>query len=115
MKKSIFMLPVTLLGLLSGVFISCESDDDKKEEVCTEFAQVLCEAPEEATTCCDSDGNCYFNFLGNRYDNTPEGREQLNIAMCGELESTAKQMFKNQLKAHTMKLLNEAKVCSLCE
>ncbi|TAJ14754.1 hypothetical protein DMA11_04255 [Marinilabiliaceae bacterium JC017] len=115
MKKNIFLLPMALLGLLTCVFTGCESDDDKKAEVCEEYSQKLCTAPEQATSCCDSDGNCHYVYQKKRYEDTPEGLEQLSIAMCGPLESAAQQTVIGKLKAHTMKMLNEAKVCSLCE
>ncbi len=108
MKKKFFLLPLLLLGMFIAVQYGCETDPD---EICESFNPPRCNAPEDATVCCD-DNECYYTYKGKNYPDTAEGMEDLIEEMCGVGANV--QSIIASLNEQTKRLLIEARSCSTC-
>jgi len=122
MKNKIYLLPLSLLAVFTVVTWSCQKDDD--EDVCKKHEIQQCEI---VNTCCPTDGgNCYYEYGDQKFycDATqatpadPEGCNEAEDQVIGVICSTAKgadiQLAKVQLRELTRKLMNEARMLSVC-
>ena len=111
MKKSLFIVPLAIIGIIMLVAISCEKDP---EEICESF-DAECGAPELATVCC-TDDICYFTYQGKRYDCEDEecsdGMEELLQDMCGVALAVDKKNMQVRLQELTHRLREEARKLS---
>ncbi len=77
MKKTILLLFVILSGIVGTTWYACESDP---EEYCEQ--DLFCE--DKYVTVCCTDDVCVYEFNGNEYPDTEEGRNELAIDLdCG--------------------------------
>lgn len=122
MKRKIYLLPLSLFAIFAAVTWSCQKDDE--EDVCKKFEPAQCEI---ANACCPTDGsNCYYEYGDKKYfcDKTkatsddPDGcnaaEDQVIGVICGTAKSADIQLAKLQLRELTQKLMNEARMLSVC-
>jgi hypothetical protein len=107
MNKKLFLLPLLLITLLSIVQYGCETDP---EEVCEEYA--ACDV--SATACCTDETNCYYKYNGITYPDTDEGLAALLEAMCPEASAVELKSIQENLNAHTLELINKARLEAIC-
>lgn len=128
MKKKIFLLPLTLIGLLLVFNWGCEKDEEE-DELCEAFDGLpeYCEIP---TICCPTDGgDCYYvNPDGDNYycdanlatENDPDGCAQAENAYINDHCDTAKVSYAVKMQMHkdlsqfTKKLMEKAKAQCVC-
>jgi hypothetical protein len=108
MSKRFFYLPFMLLSLLVFVQIGCSSDP---EEVCEQYE--ACE--NSATTCCTDETTCYYEYGGKKYPDTEAGLNELLAAMCPQSSKAEIRIMQEELKAKTIKLIEEARTAALCQ
>lgn len=122
MKNKIYLLPLSLLAVFTVVTWSCQKDDD--EDVCQKFEPQQCEI---ANACCPTDGgNCYYEYGDQKFycDNSqataddPDGcnaaEDQVIDVICSTAKGADIQLAKVQLRELTRKLMNEARMLSVC-
>ena len=128
MKKKIFLLPLTLIGLLLVFNWGCEKDEEE-DELCEAFDGLpeYCEIP---TICCPTDGgDCYYvNPDGDNYycdanlatENDPDGCAQAENAYINDHCDTAKVSYAVKMQMHkdlsqfTKKRMEKAKAQCVC-
>ncbi len=125
MKKKIYLLPLVLLSLLFVFTIGCEEEEEP--DVCDMFEGVPeeCEIP---TFCCPYDGgDCYYVSQGgeNYYcdadqatENDPDGcdpamDEYINNH-CTKMAKSTETALRADLTKFTKKLMEKAKLYSVC-
>jgi len=114
MKKKLFYLPLVLLSILGAIQYGCQEDE---EEICESF-DANCDAPDLATTCC-TDDVCYYEYNGEKYEDTDAGMAQLIEDMCvtGETQAVniSTEDIKLKLKSQTKRLMAEARAAVICQ
>ena len=122
MKNKIYLLPLSLLAVFTVVTWSCQKDDD--EDVCQKFEPQQCEI---ANACCPTDGgNCYYEYGDQKFycdqsqatagdSNGCNGAiDDVIAVICPTAKAADIQLAKVQLRELTRKLMNEARMLSVC-
>ncbi len=122
MKNKIYLLPLSLLAVFTVVTWSCQKDDE--EEVCKKYEPQQCEI---ANYCCPTDGgNCYYEYGDQKFycdqsqatagdSNGCNGAiDDVIAVICPTAKAADIQLAKVQLRELTRKLMNEARMLSVC-
>jgi hypothetical protein len=115
MKKQ-FFFPLAVAFVFSAFcFQSCESDDEESNDFCETFDVPDCTSQDAAQACKDSDGTWYYSFNEKKYDYSTDGKNQLIKDMCPSAASINHAAIMKALDETTLQLINEAKVCAICD
>lgn len=112
MKKRIFLLPITLLGLLLFVTWGCEPTS---EEFCEKFEVAAeCEVP---NICCPEGQPCYYEYGDHKFtcngDDCSEAENQIMAVVCPDKKHVREEAV-IKLRMYTKQLMEKVRVQSVC-
>lgn len=109
MKKTLKLLNALLVGGLILANVAC-SEDDPEESCNKPNSDVGTCSADDLTICCNDNEVCYYIYKGTEYQES----ELDKLATACAASSAQIKSISLQLDEETQKVLNEARLCAVC-